>query len=124
MVGGYLRSSTPPCANKAPAHPVDIFSLAVTDNQILSASGGQSLKVHSTSDADFPLVQSIDNAHTLGCHHIVTNAKGTRAVTSGFAGDVKVWACQEGQWSADATISGTSSPNEPLMNGGGGNADN
>ena len=90
-----------------PAHPVDIFSLAVTDKQILSASGSPCLKVHSTIEADFPLVQSIDGAHTLGCHHVVTDAKGSRAVSAGFAGDIKVWSCQDGHWSADETSSGT-----------------
>ncbi|KAJ5587931.1 WD domain protein [Penicillium hispanicum] len=83
------------------AHPVDIFSLAATEKQILSASGAPSLKVHSTLDTEFPLVQSIDEAHSLGCHHVVTDGKGTRAVSAGFAGDVKVWSCKEGHWSAD-----------------------
>lgn len=73
---------------------------------MLSASGAPSLKVHSTSDTDFPLVQILDGAHALGCHHIVTDAKGTRAVSAGFAGDVKVWACQDSYWSADTVASG------------------
>ncbi|KAJ5248675.1 hypothetical protein N7468_000126 [Penicillium chermesinum] len=83
------------------AHPVDIFSLAVTSKQILSASGASSLKVHSTVDPDFPLVQSIDGAHELGCHHVVTDAEGTRAVSAGFAGEIKVWACHDGHWQED-----------------------
>ncbi|KAJ5212699.1 WD40 repeat-like protein [Penicillium cinerascens] len=87
------------------AHPVDIFSLAATEKQVISASGAPSLKVHSTVDADFPLVQSLDGAHALGCHHVVTDAGGTRAVSAGFAGDVKVWSCQDGYWSADAAAS-------------------
>jgi superkiller protein 8 len=37
---------------------------------------------------------------------VVTDAKGSRAVTAGFAGDIKVWACQDGHWSADETSSG------------------
>ncbi|KAJ5689763.1 Meiotic recombination protein Ski8/Rec14 [Penicillium macrosclerotiorum] len=86
------------------AHPVDIFSLAVTEKQILSVSGDSSIKVHSTADTDFPLVQSIEGAHPLGGHHVVTNAKGTRAVSAGFAGDVKVWSCQDGYWSADNAL--------------------
>lgn len=61
--------------------------------------------MHSTIDTDFPLVQSLDGAHALGCHHIVTDAKGTRAVSAGFGGDIKVWACQDGSWSADAVAS-------------------
>jgi len=79
----------------------------VTEKQVISASGAPSLKVHSTIDADFPLVQSLDGAHALGCHHVVTDGSGTRAVSAGFAGDVKVWSCQDGYWSADTTSSGT-----------------
>ncbi|CAL5870002.1 uncharacterized protein PFLUO_LOCUS4235 [Penicillium psychrofluorescens] len=86
------------------AHPIDIFSLAVTDKHILSASGASSLKVHSTTDTDFPLVQSIDDAHKVGCHHIVTDTKGQRAASAGFEGDIKIWSCQEGNWSADSVI--------------------
>lgn len=90
------------------AHPIDIFSLAVTDKHLLSASGASSLKVHSTTEADFPLVQSLDDAHKVGCHHIVTDTKGTRAVSAGYAGDLKVWSCQDGHWSADHAVSGQS----------------
>ncbi|KAJ5489592.1 Meiotic recombination protein rec14 [Penicillium diatomitis] len=85
------------------AHPVDIFSLAVTEKQVLSVSGAPSIKVHSTENTEFPLVQSIDQAHTLGCHHIVTDSSGTRAVSAGFDGNLKVWACNDGHWAADAT---------------------
>ncbi|GFF41491.1 WD domain protein [Aspergillus lentulus] len=88
------------------AHPLDIFSLAVTDTQILSASGATALKIHSTTDPDFPLVQSIDGAHKVGCHHIVTNGKGSRAVSVGFGGEINVWACHEGTWSKDDATSG------------------
>lgn len=86
---------------------MDIFSLAVTDTQILSASGAPSLEVHSTTDPEFPLVQSLDQAHPVGCHHVVTDAKGARAVSAGFAGDLKVWSCQDGHWSPDKVASGT-----------------
>lgn len=88
------------------AHSLDIFSLAVTDTQILSASGATALKIHSTTDPDFPLVQSIDGAHKIGCHHIVTNGKGSRAVSVGFGGELNVWACREGTWSKDDAASG------------------
>ncbi|KAJ5186001.1 Meiotic recombination protein Ski8/Rec14 [Penicillium cf. griseofulvum] len=86
------------------AHIVDIFSLAITDKQILSTSGASSIKVHSTTDADFPLVQSIDGAHTIGCHHIVTNGNGSRAITAGFDGEIKAWSCQDGHWAADKKV--------------------
>lgn len=83
------------------AHPADIFSLAVTPTQILSASGSSSLRVHSTTESDFPIQQSIDNIHPLGCHHVATSAKGTKAASVGFDGEVKIWAFQEGMWVED-----------------------
>jgi superkiller protein 8 len=96
-------------ANLSPAHSVDIFALAVTDKQVLSVSGSPSIKVHSTSDTEFPLVQSIDDAHEIGCHHIVTDARGSRAISAGFDGKIKAWSCQDGYWVADQKVIGTSS---------------
>ncbi|KAJ6004089.1 hypothetical protein N7499_000153 [Penicillium canescens] len=86
------------------AHSVDIFALAVTDKQVLSVSGSPSIKVHSTSDTEFPLVQSIDDAHETGCHHIVTDARGSRAISAGFDGKIKAWSCQDGYWAADQKV--------------------
>ncbi|KAG0152756.1 hypothetical protein PDIDSM_2561 [Penicillium digitatum] len=37
-------------------------------------------------------------AHTIGCHHIVTNGNGSRAITAGFDGEIKAWSCQDGHW--------------------------
>ncbi|PWY66137.1 WD40 repeat-like protein [Aspergillus sclerotioniger CBS 115572] len=93
------------CGSADNAHPVDIFALAVTDKQILSASGACSLKVHSTTDPDFPLVQSIDDAHKVGCHHVVTSGKGLRAVSIGFGGEVMIWSCRDGIWAKDDAAS-------------------
>jgi len=83
------------------AHPIDIFSLAVTDKQILSASGASSIQVHSTTDPDFPLVQTIEGAHKVGCHHVVTDGRGSRAISVGFGGEIQIWACRDGTWSKD-----------------------
>ncbi|KAJ5086308.1 WD domain protein [Penicillium alfredii] len=102
---GQIKRSHVLCPHCVKAHPVDIFSLAVTDTQILSASGASSIKVHSTTDTDFRLVQSIDNAHKVGCHHLVTGANGSRAVSAGFAGDLKAWSCEDGYWFADNATS-------------------
>lgn len=88
------------------AHPTDIYGLAVTDKFCLSASGSSSLKVHSTVDPDFPLVQSLDDAHKLGCHHVVTNAKGLRAASIGFGGEIAIWSCHDGVWAKDSIASG------------------
>ncbi|KAL5334063.1 WD40-repeat-containing domain protein [Aspergillus crustosus] len=79
-------------------HPTDIFSLAVTDTQILSASGSNAIRVHSTTNPDFPLVQTLD-AHKVGCHHVVTAAKGSLAVSVGFGGEVIIWESLDGSWS-------------------------
>ncbi|OJD19249.1 ribosomal protein L32 [Emergomyces pasteurianus Ep9510] len=79
------------CPTCVSAHPVEIFSLAVTPSQVISCSGASSLKVHSTTEPDFPLVQSIDGAHKIGCHHLAASRDGTRIVSVGFGGEVKLW---------------------------------
>ncbi|KAL2155425.1 hypothetical protein VTH82DRAFT_167 [Thermothelomyces myriococcoides] len=81
------------CPHCAKTHPSDIFSLAPTPTCLLSASGSSSLRVHSTTDATFPLQQTIPNAHKLGCHHVCTarGGVGTVAASVGFGGEIKVW---------------------------------
>ncbi|KAB8075057.1 WD domain protein [Aspergillus leporis] len=98
---GQLKRAHVLCPHCVETHPTDIFSLAVTDKQILSASGGSVIMVHSTTDPDFPLAQSIDGAHKVGCHHVVTNGNGSKAVSVGFDGEIKVWSCHNGTWSED-----------------------
>ncbi|KAB8542128.1 hypothetical protein FH972_025591 [Carpinus fangiana] len=73
-------------------HPADIFSLATTQTSILSASGSSSIRCNSTRTSTFPLTQTLENAHPLGCHHITTALCGTHAVSIGFGGDIKIWA--------------------------------
>lgn len=92
----------------------------MTSKQILSASGSSSLKVHSTSESNFPLIQCLDGAHKIGCHHIVTSANGTKAASAGFGGELRIWECQGDQWTEDGSVSGrklttvTKSPNFTL----------
>ncbi|KAG5292770.1 WD domain-containing protein [Histoplasma ohiense] len=87
------------------AHPLEIFSLALTSSQLISCSGASSLKVHSTTEPDFPLVQSIDGAHKIGCHHLAASRDGTRLVSVGFGGEVRVWSSlASGVWVADDGI--------------------
>lgn len=86
------------------AHRVDIYSLAVTSTQILSASGESSLKIYSTKERDFPIAQVLKNAHKLGCHHIVTSFDGRRAASVGFGGETKIWHYEEGMWKEDGEI--------------------
>ncbi|KAK3114988.1 Ski complex subunit Rec14 [Teratosphaeriaceae sp. CCFEE 6253] len=98
------------------AHPTDIFSLAVTPTHLLSASGSSSLRVHSTKgqvihadtpddEHPYPLVQTLEKVHPLGCHHICTSLDGKVAASAGFSGEVKVWQCDdEGVWSQKGEI--------------------
>ncbi|KAL9120828.1 MAG: hypothetical protein Q9187_002619 [Circinaria calcarea] len=88
------------------AHITDIFSLAVTPTQILSASGSSSLKAHSTTDPDFPLQQTIEGAHKLGCHHLAASKNGKKVASAGFEGDVKLWTVQDEQWAEEGNIVG------------------
>lgn len=79
--------SRPP--NKA--HVTDIFSLAATPAGVLSASGSSTLHIHATNDPAFPLAQSLDHAHKLGCHHVAVSRNGKVAASAGFGGEVRIW---------------------------------
>ncbi|KAK2747576.1 hypothetical protein FQN55_004930 [Onygenales sp. PD_40] len=94
------------------AHPVEIFSLAVTPTQLVSCSGAASLKVHSTTEQDFPIAQSIEGAHKIGAHHLATSKNGSRLASVGFGGEVKVWSFAEGMWREDAGVRQTGKPSE------------
>lgn len=87
-------------------HQTDIFSLATTPCHLLSASGCSSIHVHSTADPTYPLTQTLTQAHKLGVHHLVTSSNGRVAASVGFAGDVKLWSCQDGRWSERRQIVG------------------
>ncbi|KIW31858.1 uncharacterized protein PV07_03447 [Cladophialophora immunda] len=87
------------------AHATDIFALAVTQTQILTGSGESSIKIHSAVEEGYPIAQILKDAHKLGCHHISTDREtGTRAVSIGFGGDVKIWKYEEGKWKDDGNI--------------------
>lgn len=89
------------------AHPTDIFAVAPTKTALLSASGSSSIHVYSTTEPDFPLTQTLHDAHKLGCHHIATSANGQKAASAGFGGDVKLWAlAEDGSWKAEGSIAG------------------
>jgi WD40 repeat protein len=92
--------------DKFPAHPTDIFSLSTTNTQILSASGSSSIRIHSTTDPDFPLAQTLEKVHKLGCHHLATSRDGQVTASAGFAGEVRIWALQDGSWSESHKIVG------------------
>ena len=101
------------------AHITDIFSLAVTPTQIISASGSSGLKLHSTTDPDFPPSQTLDRAHKLGCHHVTTSKNGLKAASAGFGGEVKIWSVQDGQWTEEGKIVGVDLvPPSPMTHAG------
>jgi len=84
----------------------DIFALAFTPNQVLSASGSSAIKVYSTNNPEFPLAQTLEKAHKLGCHHLATSKDGRVAASVGFGGEVNVWALQDGLWAEKGKIVG------------------
>ncbi|MCJ1361572.1 superkiller [Acarospora aff. strigata] len=86
------------------AHITDIYSIAVTPTQVISASGSSCLKVHNTKEADYPLTQSLDGVHKLGCHHVVTSRDGKRAASAGFGGELRIWTTEGEQWTEAGEI--------------------
>lgn len=84
----------------------DIFSLAFTPNQVFSASGSSAIKVYSTNNPEFPLAQTLEKAHKLGCHHLAVSKDGRVAASVGFGGEVNVWTLQEGLWAEEGKIVG------------------
>lgn len=58
-------------------------------------------------ETGFPLAQSLDKAHRLGSHHVVTSQNGEVAASAGFGGEVIVWSIKEGQWAEQGKIIGT-----------------
>jgi superkiller protein 8 len=60
------------------------------------------LKVYSTLSSDFPLIQTLEDVHKLGCHHVTASGDGKKAASVGFGGEVKLWANDsedgQGKW--------------------------
>ena len=78
----------------------------MTPGQILSGSGSSSIKINSTTDPEFPLTQTLERAHGLGCHHIATSKDGNFAASVGFGGEITVWGLDEGRWIKKGDIVG------------------
>lgn len=94
-------------------HKTDIYALAPTKTQLLSASGSSSILVHSTTDPDFPTIQTIESAHKLGIHHLVTSRNGKKAASVGFEGRIRIWKVSEdGVWSAAGEVKDDSKPGD------------
>lgn len=88
------------------AHVTDIFSLAVTPTQLLTASGSSTIKVYSTLEPDFPQVQELEKVHRLGCHHLATSRNGEVAASAGFDGEVIIWSIKDEKWAEKGKILG------------------
>ena len=81
--------------------------MAVTPTQLISVSGSSAIKIYSTVEPDFLLVQTLDRAHRLGSHHVATSSNGEIAASAGFGGEVIIWSIQEGVWAEQGKIVGT-----------------
>ncbi|KAG9890811.1 WD40 repeat-like protein, partial [Aureobasidium melanogenum] len=102
----YLQTHTIPDAS-----PADIYSVATTSSQLITASGSSSLHVYSTAPTNdennpYPLVQTLKDAHKLGAHHIAVSANGKTAASAGFGGELKVWSIDDesSQWALKGSI--------------------
>ncbi|KAH0370778.1 WD40 repeat-like protein, partial [Aureobasidium melanogenum] len=102
----YLQTHTIPDAS-----PADIYSVATTSSQLITASGSSSLHVYSTAPTNdennpYPLVQTLQDAHKLGAHHIALSANGKTAASAGFGGELKVWSIDDesSQWALKGSI--------------------
>ncbi|KAL9613970.1 MAG: hypothetical protein Q9167_001519 [Letrouitia subvulpina] len=93
-----LVFSVPSVSHQDLAHEADIFSIAVTPNQIVSASGASTLIFHSTTEPEFPVAQTLDGAHKLGCHHLAASENGEVIASAGFAGEVLLWRQDNDRW--------------------------
>lgn len=114
-ITGHRRPVYYAFAHQTLVHATDVYSLSATACQILSSSGSPSIKVHSTDQPDYPLFQTLDNAHKLGCHHTATSRNGQVAASVGFGGEVKIWAARDdGRWSERSKIVGAVSPKQKL----------
>ncbi|KAK1065601.1 Ski complex subunit Rec14 [Friedmanniomyces endolithicus] len=83
---------------------------------ILSASGSRSIRIYSTSsqiahadspsdEHSYPLVQTLEKVHLLGCHHIRTSLDGRIAASAGFKGELRIWKCSAlGHWSSAGEV--------------------
>ncbi|KAL9102602.1 MAG: hypothetical protein Q9163_002282 [Psora crenata] len=101
MAGKGLRDITAlnrcsACGNVKRAHLLCPFCVGV--------------RIHSTTDPTFPLVQTLEQAHPLGCHHLTSSKNGQVAASVGFGGEVKVWKNSNGVWSERRKIVGAGFP--------------
>lgn len=52
-------------------------------------------------------MQTLEAAHPLGIHHLVTAKESLKAASAGFEGKIKIWSADEsGEWKLDGEIVG------------------
>lgn len=62
----------------------------------------------------YPLVQTLEKVHPLGCHHICTSLDGKVTASIGFGGELRIWQCDEsGVWSKRGDVTGKCHPIHP-----------
>ncbi|KAK1064358.1 Ski complex subunit Rec14 [Friedmanniomyces endolithicus] len=83
---------------------------------VLSASGSSSIHIYSTrgqityaegadNEHQYPLTQTLEGVHPLGCHQICTSLDGRLAASAGFNGELRIWKRSEyGHWSSAGEV--------------------
>ena len=63
--------------------------------------------MHATSTGtEFPLTQTFEKAHKLGCHHLAISANGLKLASAGFEGQAKLWTFQDDKWTSAGEVLG------------------
>lgn len=58
----------------------------------MHSTKGQIIHADTAEDEHpYPLVQTLEKVHKLGCHHICASLDGKVAASAGFGGEVKIW---------------------------------
>lgn len=53
------------------------------------------------------MLQTLEKAHNLGCHHLVASRDGLVAASIGFGGEAIIWSLKDGKWVEDGRVIGT-----------------
>lgn len=94
------------------AHASEIFSIAVTSSQVVTASGDPSIKIWDTRSQEHPLIYTFAKAHPLGAHHVTVDVDngGSTAASSGFGQEVVIWDLLQGKEKSRITPNGIHPP--------------
>jgi superkiller protein 8 len=87
----------------------DVYSIAVTRNQVIAGSGSSNIKIHSSTDLDVAPVQELSAVDKLGVHHVSASLDGKTLATIGFSGTITLFARDDGinsEWAQLHQISG------------------